>query len=62
MQLPHPIAEAPRDGRTLMVGDDDGWIAVAYWTGDFWAYGHKGEGGAVQLDFEPTRYHAPTPE
>ena len=55
-----PIKAAPRDGQTLILSDDTGWLAAGFWAEDMWALGHKrAEGFAVQLDFEPTKFALP---
>lgn len=48
-----PINTALRDGGTVFVVDDAGWIATAKWTGNMWVY--AGTGDLIeQIDFEPT--------
>lgn len=55
-----PISDAPKDGRTLILGDDAGCRAAGHWAGDMWAQGHKDSGWPVeQVDFEPTKFALP---
>lgn len=54
-----PIADAPRDARSMVVADEAGNRAVAYWTGDMWAHEVPDRAQMLQLEFEPTRFHGP---
>lgn len=69
--MARPIHTAPRNGKVILVGDDHGTIARAFWhvaaghavESGIWAYSRYSRNDTFQqIDFTPTRWGESTDE